>query len=107
MNDFDYQQIDDTLHSRIRLAVVAALVSVNEAEFNFLKEMVKTTDGNLSTHLKKLEDAGYISSKKRFVDRKPQTKYKITERGKRALEEYINTIEKFLTRERSFRPDRK
>jgi DNA-binding MarR family transcriptional regulator len=107
MNDFDYQQIDDTLHSRIRLAVVAALVSVNEAEFNFLKEMVKTTDGNLSTHLKKLEDAGYISSKKRFVDRKPQTKYKITERGKRALEEYINTIEEFLTRERSFRPDRK
>lgn len=96
MSDFDYQQIDDTLHSRIRLAVVAALVSVEEADFNFLKDMVKTTDGNLSTHLKKLEDAGYVSSRKRFVDRKPQTKYKITEKGKHALEEYVSTLEKFL-----------
>jgi DNA-binding HxlR family transcriptional regulator len=96
MNDFDYQQIDDTLHSRIRLSVVAALVSVDTAEFNFLKDMVKTTDGNLSTHLKKLEDAGYISSKKRFVNRKPQTKYKITEKGKHALEEYVDTLERFL-----------
>ncbi|MFZ1081612.1 MAG: transcriptional regulator [Candidatus Kryptoniota bacterium] len=96
MNDFDYQQIDDTLHSRIRLAVVAALLSVDAEDFTFLKDVVKTTDGNLSTHLKKLEDVGYISSKKRFVDRKPQTKYRITEKGKRALEEYVNTIEKFL-----------
>jgi DNA-binding HxlR family transcriptional regulator len=96
MSDLDYQQIDDTLHSRIRLAVVAALVSVEEADFNYLKNMVKTTDGNLSTHLRKLEDAGYVSSKKRFVDRKPQTKYKITEKGKHALEEYVNTLEKFL-----------
>ena len=96
MSDFDYQQINDTLHSRIRLAVVATLVSVEEADFNFLKEMVKTTDGNLSTHIKKLEDAGYVSEKKRFVDRKPQTKYRITEKGKRALEEYVSTLEKFL-----------
>ncbi len=96
MTDFDYQQIDDTLHSRIRLAVVAALVSVEEADFNFLKDMVKTTDGNLSTHIRKLEDAGYVSSKKRFVDRKPQTTYKITDKGRRALEEYVNTLEKFL-----------
>ncbi|MGA7161599.1 MAG: transcriptional regulator [Bacteroidota bacterium] len=98
MNDFDHQQLDDTLHSRIRLAVIAALVSVDTAEFNFLKDMVKTTDGNLSTHLKKLEDAGYITSKKRFVDRKPLTKYKITEKGKRALENYVDTLEKFLKR---------
>ncbi len=96
MSDFDYQQIDDTLHSRIRLAVVAALVSVEEADFNFLRDMVKTTDGNLSTHLKKLEDAHYVSSKKRFVNRKPQTKYRITEKGKRALEEYVGTLEKLL-----------
>lgn len=96
MNDFDYQQLDDTLHSRIRLAVVAALVSVERADFNFLKEMVKTTDGNLSTHLKKLEEVGYVSSKKRFVERKPQSTYKITDKGRRALEEYVNTLEKFL-----------
>ncbi len=96
MNDFDYQQIDDTLHSRIRLAIVAALVSVEQADFNFLKDMVKTTDGNLSTHLRKLEEAGYVSSRKRFVDRKPQTTYKITEKGRRALEEYVSTLEKLL-----------
>jgi DNA-binding HxlR family transcriptional regulator len=96
MNDFNYQQIDDTLHSRIRLSIIAALVSVDEADFNFLKNMVKTTDGNLSTHLKKLEHAKYISSKKRFVERKPQTKYKITEKGRQALEDYVNTIEKIL-----------
>ena len=96
MSDFDYQQIDDTLHSRIRLAIVAALVSVQQADFNFLKDMVKTTDGNLSTHLRKLEEAGYVSSKKRFVERKPQTTYKITEKGSRALEEYVSTLEKFL-----------
>ncbi len=96
MSDFDYQQIDDTLHSRIRLAVVAALVSVEQADFNFLRDTVKTTDGNLSTHLRKLEEVGYVSSKKRFVERKPQTTYKITEKGRRALEEYVATLEKFL-----------
>ena len=96
MSDFDYQQIDDTLHSRIRLAIVAALVSVEQADFNFLRDTVKTTDGNLSTHIRKLEEAGYVSSKKRFVERKPQTTYKITEKGRRALEEYVSTLEKFL-----------
>lgn len=96
MNDFDYQKLDDTLHSRIRLAIVAALVSVDQADFNFLKEMVKTTDGNLSTHLRKLEEAGYVLSKKQFVNRKPQTIYRITEKGRRSLEQYVNTLEKFL-----------
>ncbi len=96
MSDFDYQQIDDTLHSRIRLAIVAALVSVEQADFNFLRDTVKTTDGNLSTHLRKLEEVGYVASKKRFVGRKPQTTYKITEKGRRALEDYVSTLEKFL-----------
>ena len=96
MTEFDYQQIDDTLHSRIRLAVVAVLVSVEQADFNFLRDMVKTTDGNLSVHLRKLEEVGYVASKKRFVKRKPQTTYKITEKGRRALEEYVSTLEKFL-----------
>lgn len=96
MSDFDYQKIDDTLHSRIRLAIIAALVSVEQADFNFLRDTVKTTDGNLSTHLRKLEEVGYVASKKRFVERKPQTTYKITEKGRRALEEYVSTLEKFL-----------
>lgn len=96
MTDFDYKQLDDTLQSRIRVAIMAALVSVVEADFNFLKDMVKTTDGNLSTHLRKLEDAGYISMKKKFVDRKPQTKYKMTEKGRRALEEHVSILEKLV-----------
>jgi DNA-binding PadR family transcriptional regulator len=96
MTDFDYKQFDDTLQSRIRVAITAALVSVVEADFNFLKDMVKTTDGNLSTHLRKLEDAGYVSMKKKFVNRKPQTKYKITEKGRRALTEHINILEKLI-----------
>ncbi len=96
MIDFDYKQLDDTLQSRIRVAIMAALVSVVEADFNFLKEMVKTTDGNLSTHLRKLEDAGYILMKKKFVDRKPQTKYKVTEKGRRSLEEHVSVLEKLI-----------
>jgi DNA-binding MarR family transcriptional regulator len=96
MTDFDYKQLDDTLQSRIRVAIMAALVSVVEADFNFLKDMVKTTDGNLSTHLRRLEDAGYVSMKKKFVERKPQTKYKVTEKGRRALEEHINILERLI-----------
>ena len=75
---------------------MAALVSLEDADFNFLKNMVKATDGNLSSHLRKLEDVGYISVNKSFVDRKPQTKYKITEKGKRALIEHVNILEKLI-----------
>jgi DNA-binding HxlR family transcriptional regulator len=96
MTDFDYKQLDDTLQSRIRVAIMAALVSLEDADFNFLKNMVKATDGNLSSHLRKLEDVGYISVNKSFVDRKPQTKYKITEKGKRALVEHVNILEKLI-----------
>ncbi|MGA7721986.1 MAG: transcriptional regulator [Ignavibacteriaceae bacterium] len=96
MTDFDYKQLDDTLQSRIRVAIMAALVSLEDADFNFLKNMVKATDGNLSSHLRKLEDVGYISVNKSFVDRKPQTKYKITEKGKRALIEHVNILEKLI-----------
>ncbi|MGH8129033.1 MAG: transcriptional regulator, partial [Gammaproteobacteria bacterium] len=60
MSNFDYTQLDAVIHSRIRLAVMATLASVENAEFTFLREQTGTTDGNLSTHLRKLEDAGYI-----------------------------------------------
>jgi DNA-binding MarR family transcriptional regulator len=91
--NYDYQQIDDVIHSRIRTAVMAVLVSVEEAEFSYLKEKVNATDGNLSVHLKKLEDAGYVSVKKIFIDRKPVSKYKITAKGYKAFEEYIKKLE--------------
>ena len=96
MSNFDYQQIDDVIHSRIRTAVMAVLVSVEDAEFNFLKEKVNATDGNLSVHLKKLEDAGYISVKKNFVDRKPVSRYKLTQKGYKAFEKYITNLENII-----------
>lgn len=96
MKDFDYQQIDDIIHSRIRLAVMAVLASVEEAEFTFLREKVGATDGNLSVHLKKLEDAKYINVKKSFVSRKPVTHYKLSVTGRNAFEKYINSLENMI-----------
>jgi DNA-binding MarR family transcriptional regulator len=95
-NDFDYQQLDDIIHSRIRLAIMALLVSVDEAEFTFIREKVQATDGNLSVHLKKLEDAGYILVKKSFINRKPLSSYRITTKGHKAFEIYVERLERLL-----------
>ena len=94
--DFNYHEIDDVIHSRIRTAIMAVLVSVNEAEFTFIRDKINATDGNLSAHLKKLEEHNYISVRKEFVDRKPLTRYKITETGRRAFEEYIKKLENLV-----------
>ena len=96
MKDFDYQQLDDIIHSRIRLAIMSVLISLDEADFKFLKEKVNTTDGNLSVHLKKLEEAGYINVKKEFVNRKPVSSYKLSEKGVDAFERYIKKLEDLI-----------
>ncbi len=96
MSDFDYQQLDDIIHSRIRLAVIAVLVTVNEAEFVFLKDKVNATDGNLSTHLKKLEESGYVAVSKSFEKRKPISRYMLTQKGKKAFEIYVQRLEKLI-----------
>jgi DNA-binding HxlR family transcriptional regulator len=96
VSEFDYQNLDDIIHSRIRLAILSVLISVEEAEFNFLKEKVNATDGNLSVHLKKLEEAKYISVKKEFVDRKPKTVYSLTKTGIKAFEVYVAQLEKLI-----------
>jgi len=96
MNEFDYQQLDDIIHSRIRLAIMALLITVDEADFVFIKEKVNATDGNLSVHLKKLEDASYILVKKEFVDRKPRTVYSLSKKGKNAFETYLEQLEKMI-----------
>ena len=93
MKDFDYQQLDEIIHSRIRLAIMSVLISLQEAEFKFLKDKVNTTDGNLSVHLKKLEEAGYVEVKKEFVARKPVSSYKLSEKGIDAFERYIRKLE--------------
>jgi DNA-binding MarR family transcriptional regulator len=94
--EFDYQQIDDVLHSRIRTAIMAVLASVDEAEFTFIRDKIHATDGNLSVHLKKLEEHKYVHVEKKFIERKPATIYRITARGRKAFEEYISFLEKLI-----------
>lgn len=96
MTDFNYHEIDDVIHSRIRTAIMAVLVSVDEAEFTFIREKINATDGNLSVHLKKLEEHNYISVKKEFIERKPVSRYRITETGRKAFEDYIKKLESII-----------
>ena len=72
---------------------MSVLVTVDEIDFSALKKLVKTTDGNLSVHLKKLDEAGYISVRKEFVDRKPVTSYSLSKTGSKAFEMYIKQLE--------------
>jgi DNA-binding MarR family transcriptional regulator len=96
MNEFDYQLLDEIIHSRIRLAIMAVLITVDEAEFIFLRDKVNATDGNLSTHLKKLEEAGYIAVNKSFENRKPVSRYLLTQKGRKAFEMYVERLEKLI-----------
>jgi DNA-binding HxlR family transcriptional regulator len=93
---FDYQQIDNFIHSRIRLAIMAVLASVDEMDFNSIKKAVNTTDGNLSVHLKKLEENGYIKIEKKFINRKPLTTCCLTKKGEQSFSDYIATVEGFI-----------
>jgi DNA-binding MarR family transcriptional regulator len=97
MKDFNYKKIDEILHSRIRLAIIAVLASVDEIEFTALKSKVGATDGNMSTHTKKLEDAGYMQVRKTFIQRKPTTFYSLSPKGRTAFENYIKQIEDLTT----------
>jgi DNA-binding MarR family transcriptional regulator len=96
MDNFDYQKIDDVIHSRIRTAIMAVLIAVDEAEFTFIRDKINATDGNLSVHLKKLEDNKYITVTKKFIDRKPHSLYKITDTGRKAFEDYIKNLESII-----------
>jgi DNA-binding MarR family transcriptional regulator len=96
MSDFNYQQLDDLIHSRIRLAIMAALASLETTSFKQLKQAVGATDGNLSIHLKKLEDAEYITVEKTFIDRKPISIYALCPKGREAFNAYIQYLETIL-----------
>jgi len=85
MTDFDHSAIDELLQSRVRLAIVAFLASAGQADFSLLRDAIKTTDGNASVHLRKLEDAGYVAMEKRFANRKPQTTYALGNRAEALL----------------------
>ena len=85
MTDFDHAAIDEVLHSRVRLAMVAFLAGAGTADFSAVRDAIKPSDGNASVHLRKLEEAGYVAVQKRFVARKPQTLYALTKIGRKAL----------------------
>ncbi len=88
--------LDPIIHSRIRLAIISILASTKEADFAFLKETIGATDGNLSSHLAKLEAAGYVNIKKAFVGKKPRTTVSITESGKAEFSRYLKALEEIL-----------
>jgi len=81
-------ELNPVIHGKLRLALLSLLTGVEEAEFTWLRSKTGSTDGNLGAQLLKLEEAGYIAVKKKFVQRKPQTLYRMTEAGRRALTEY-------------------
>ena len=89
-------EIDRLIHERMRLGIVSALAVNESLSFNELKELMKTTDGNLSVHARKLEEAEYIACTKFFEGRTPKTEYRLTTAGRRALERYLNHMEALI-----------
>jgi DNA-binding MarR family transcriptional regulator len=93
---FEEVEFDETVLSRPRLSILAALISGDEVDFTFLQKNLGISDGNLSTHLRKLETENYIRSRKVFANRKPKTWFHITADGRRALERLFRQLEKML-----------
>jgi len=96
MSKSDPYDFDPVLLSRARLAILSALVTLREAEFMDLKDTLGLTQGNLSIHGGKLEQAGYISVRKEFVDRKPRTTFCITAEGRRALVDHVKRLQNVI-----------
>ncbi len=90
------KELDPLLHSQLRLAVVSILMSVEEADFVFIKEKTNATAGNLSVQLEKLTTAGYIEIEKGFSGKKPRTTCRMTDKGRKAFEDYVNTLKDYL-----------
>jgi DNA-binding HxlR family transcriptional regulator len=88
--------LDRVVHERTRLAIVSALAVNTSLTFNELKQFLRVTDGNLSVHARKLEDAGYITCAKSFAGRLPRTEYRLTSPGRRALEKYLDHMEALI-----------
>ena len=93
-DDFDIARIDEVIHGRVRLGVMAYLMAAQVADFTTLRNRLDTTDGTLSVHLRKLEDAGFIAIEKSFRDRKPLTQARLTKEGEAAFRLYLDAIGK-------------
>jgi DNA-binding HxlR family transcriptional regulator len=88
--------LDRLIHERMRLGIVSALAVNQSLSFNDLKKLLKTTDGNLSVHARKLEEAGYVACAKYFQGRLPKTEFRLTAEGRRALERYLDHMEALI-----------
>ena len=96
MEPFDVNELDEVIHGRIRLGIMSYLVGAGTADFGMLKARLQTTDGNLSVHLRKLEDAGYVAITKSFRDRKPMTEVSLTRAGRSAFVKYLDSLSKLV-----------
>jgi DNA-binding MarR family transcriptional regulator len=88
--------LDRVIHPRVRLGIVSALAANSPLSFNDLKDLLQTTDGNLSVHARKLEEAGYVACSKSFEGRMPKTEYSLTAPGRKALEKYLNHMDALI-----------
>jgi DNA-binding MarR family transcriptional regulator len=91
-----FEHLDKMLEHRVRLQIMSVLITNEAYDFNSLKEILQTTDGNLATHIKALEKEKYISVNKTFIDRKPNTRYKVTEKGKASFKKHLDALENIL-----------
>ena len=96
MPPIDFNSLDTVIHGPIRLGVMTALQVEGEIDFTTLKKRLQTTDGSLGMHLQKLEEIKYIMSKKAFIRRRPNTTYRLTQKGKKALSKYLESMRTLL-----------
>ncbi|MBP2159238.1 MULTISPECIES: transcriptional regulator [Asticcacaulis] len=96
MDDFNIDSLDDVIHGRLRLGVMAYLSTAGSADFPLLKTKLQATDGNLSVQLRKLEEAGYVTIGKAFVGKKPQTTVTLTAQGRKAYIAYLDAMKKLI-----------
>lgn len=101
MTGFDIGRLDDVIHGRMRLGIMAYLADAEVADFSALKAALGATQGNLSIHLRKLEDAGYIGIEKSFLGRKPLTRARINDAGRRAFAAYLDALARLVSRDES------
>ena len=94
----DFPELDRLIHERMRLGIISALAVNQSLSFNDLKRLLKTTDGNISVHARKLEEASYITCSKFFEGRMPRTEYRLTAAGKKAFDEYLVQMEDLVRR---------
>lgn len=95
-----FENLDRVLEHRVRLQIMSVLVANEQYDFNSLKELLNITDGNLASHMKALEKEKYVSVSKSFVDRKPNTRYRTTERGRNAFKKHLDALEAVVKQQR-------